>query len=752
MGQRFVGARALQLRLVLRSRPNPSCVRVLFLELNELELGDHSTDRCAPEVATRTFEDSVLDSCARWGGSALAVALMVEWARDESAQESEAPLILAVGNAVGRGVPTASRVTVASRGALSGLYSEGQVGGEVALRIAAFADAIVLNGTTSHGDAVLEIDAVGGARLHRIESIAGLGASETREKIKAHFGACSALYVGPGAERGLPFATLISGLDHASHVGRGGLGAAFARTGLKAVVLSGAPLDVERLGSESFEKMTGALVSSPRLRARAEGGTHELWSAFQVRGELRGKNFSEPVSGDTATALWRESRDAAGAKRGCPGCPTPCGWVVKGGEMDGPGVSKSGPRFGAALSLGPNLGFHRFGSAQKLFEACDELGIDAKEAGAVLALQMRANELGRLNAGPLWGAEADAEVAIQRMIEEPECASSGALGASALASKLGLESELFTIHGQAVRPDHDLASLLGQCVSANGADPMRTFPFATGDGLDRDRLAQMLSEVELPNGIETSGDPSGKGRLVWWHENFVAALDACGFCSFSGGSLVSDGVIELDVLARWLAPSELVMESAARSFIELGATVVGLRRELSARWGPSTAEVWPEWARASLDLPGVLDEYCAVRGLDERGGLGEVALRRMEQGQLYAFGIETLKAMDARREPAKEKAMPSECPVETIRGRVIVRSSGPLGERLGGDLELELELPVSVERILAELVEERPECRASVFRGERPLAAVYRGERLIAPSELVRAGDVLDLVVAVSGG
>jgi len=691
--------------------------------------------------------DPVLASCAEWGGSALAVALFVERARRDP-RETETPFVLAVGNAVRRGVPTAARVTVASRGALSGLYSEGQVGGDLALRLARFADAVVLTGKTAHPGAVLELGADGRAQLHSIESLVGRGASETRALLKERFGSVAAVYVGPGAESGIRFATLMSGLDHASHVGRGGLGVAFARTGLKAIVLSGAPLEAVRVTEDSRGSIMSALVSSPRLRARAEGGTHELWSAFQVRGELRGKNYSEELSGESAAQLWRESRDSAGERNGCPGCPTPCGYVVKTAD----GQDSSGPRFGAAWALGPNLGFEGLGSAQKLFELCDEIGIDAKETGSVLALLMRAKELGERDEGPGWGAEGAAVHAVNDMLASPDRASSGALGAPALARELALADELFSVHGQSARPDLDLASLLGQCVSSNGADPMRSFPFATGDGLDRKRLRRLLGELELPDGTEDGRDPRGVGRLVWWHENFVAAVDAAGFCSFSAGSLISDHVVELDELARWLAPPALAEGSSAEGFLNLGATVVGLRRELAAIWGAGRNEEWPEWTREALLRVGVLDEYREARGLDEDGALGERAREALESGRSYSFGVDALAARDAR-EPTSANEVVTEVELEVqILGRVSLRASGPLGERLGGRVELELMLPDSAEHVLSQLAERSPEVRATLFNGDQLLAAVYRDGRLVAPSAFVRSGEVLELVVAVSGG
>lgn len=723
--------------------PEPWPARVLSVDLTELERSGG-----APCVEGWAPGDPVLARLAAWGGSALAVALFVEEARRFMPQSPESiPLVLSVGNAVRRGVPTAARLTVASRGALTGRFSEGQIGGDCASRLARLADALVVRGRASRPGAVLEIDAAGGLQLHSMASLAGLPASETRRSLAERFGQAAALYVGPGGERGVRFATLISGLDRASHVGRGGLGAAFGRLGLKALVFSGPPIVLPSLADGPRSSIVAALVSSPRLRARAEGGTHELWSAFQARGELRGRNYSQELTSDDAERLWRESRDAASERHGCAGCPTPCGWVFERADRKQP----TGPRFGAALALGPNLGFDHLDPALGLFSACDEAGIDAKETGAVLALLMRARELGRLEDAPAWGEVGAAELVIARLLDGPSEARTGALGAAALARVLDLEGELFAVKGQSVRPDHDLASLLGQCVSSNGADPMRSFPFATADGLDGERIQELLAPVGLPTGAEDAEDPRGAGRLVWWHENFVAAVDASGFCSFSAGGLVSDGVAELDQLACWIAPPSQAPESSAETLLELGAAIVWLRRELAARWGAQEAEDRPGWARQKLELPGMLDEYRLARGLDAAGSPREEAARSLAAGELFAFGREQLQRADAAAPAVHEEAHQGDHGPRGP-GQVHVRGTGPLGDRLGGPIELRVELPASVGEVLAALVRLRPEVASSVLHDGRPLAAVYRDGERLGSGARVRPGDLLDLVVAVSGG
>ena len=124
----------------------------------------------------------------------------------------------------------------------------------------------------------------------------------------------------------------------------------------------------------------------------------------------------------------------------------------------------------------------------------------------------------------------------------------------------------------------------------------------------------------------------------------------------------------------------------------------------------------------------------------------------MKTGVLFAFGCSELASRDDQSVSSSKAAISSPADEATSLGQVKLRTSGPLGDRLGGSVELELALPARVETILQALSEERPEARAVLFSKDRAIAAVYRAEKLLAPAELIRAGDVLDIVVAVSGG
>ena len=137
---------------------------------------------------------------------------------------------------------------------------------------------------------------------------------------------------------------------------------------------------------------------------------------------------------------------------------------------------------------------------------------------------------------------------------------------------------------------------------------MRTFAFLLEGGVPRERAQKLLAPLELTGRGLDPADSAVKGRLVWWHENFVAGLDSTGFCAFSAAGVLADGVMELGELA-----SRLLGESAgaapAEELLARGASLCLLAREL-------TGAVVTPLDKALVDP---WDEYRALRGLDASG-------------------------------------------------------------------------------------------------------------------------------------
>ncbi|MFT5051026.1 MAG: aldehyde:ferredoxin oxidoreductase [Chlamydiales bacterium] len=674
-----------------------------------------------------------LQSIGNASGPALGLARFLDDSRPAPA------LVLCVGDSVRRGMPTAARASILAPSPLTGRMGEGQVGSDLGRRLATVADALVVRGRTDLEGALLHIGRDGLVELLSMGELRGADPVRTLELVHARLGECALLRCGSAGEHGIPFANLAAGGVAPSFVGRGGLGAAFGATGLKAIAISAAPV-----AAREDESLTAALLSSPRLRARGAGGTLELAHAFAARGDLRERGYSRPVESRVGADIAQDAERSGRERHGCKGCPTPCGWIFE--RSDG---KRQGAHFSAVYALGTNLGLAGLDDALHLLEVCDRLGIDAKEAGACLALLAQAVDDGRLTGEALFG-DRDAFVILLEQLALRK--GRGALlsdGAAVFARAHDLEARAYHAGGEAARPESSLAAVLGQCVSARGAEPMRTFPFLLGDGAQRARIAALLAPVPLPEHADDARNPAGKGRLVWWHENLVAALDVTGFCAFSAAGLLADGVLDLDQLARLVLPSARGAASTpGAALLEIGAQLVWLHHLWNERAGVSLDDR-PAWAAPDLALEGMLDEYRRWRGLDGQG-------RLTPEASLAWGAMPTPSAGSASGSPsgAALAATPAArtLPDAGTSAEVTLTGWGPLRAGLGASGRVQLSLPATVADALRAGAEAYPGAAPWLWRAEQPIPAVYRAGRRLDPADAVHAGDILELVVAVSGG
>ncbi len=655
--------------------------------------------------------DPALARLAGWGGGGLSIALLAQ------ADPARVPLVLAVGECVVRGLPTAARVSVASRSPLSGTLSEGLVGSDFGRRLAAVADAVRIRGQHAQAGAVLVIEADGRARIEIISEARGLSSLLTHGLIEARLGPCATLSIGAAGERGARIASLAAcssssaGGGPPHFVGRGGLGAVLAGLGLKAIAVRASANSAERAS-----ELTRALTSSPRLEERARGGTLELAQTLAARGEL-----GSAATGRAQADEFAQGANAArGHQHGCQGCPTPCGWVFK--RVGAPGQAA---RFGASQALSLQLGFSNFDSALALLARCDESGLDAKEVGAGLALVAEVEPQARGNPAVFteW---------LDLALRGKGPAAAVVDGVHALGLALGRATT--TVRRCSVRPDKNLASLLGQCVSARGTDPMRSFPFLAAESAGLSMLRELCAPLELPAGSEDPFSSVGKGRLVGWHEDLMLALDLGGFCAFSASALLADRLASLDALALWIAPRALAAEpefqrAPGRALLAAGAELARAQRELNARYGWTPADDVPSWARARLSESGMEPEYRAYRAAPA-----------------------SFEHRSARPVPQVAAGVLGASVAGSVRGRVHLRSFGTLGEALGPTCEVELLLPASALEVLRAAVTHFPTAAPSLLRDGNALPAIYRAGLRVEPEDRVLAEETLDLLMVIGGG
>jgi hypothetical protein len=261
----------------------------------------------------------------------------------------------------------------------------------------------------------------------------------------------------------------------------------------------------------------------------------------------------------------------------------------------------------------------------------------------------------------------------------------------------------------------------------------------------------MVAPLAVPDGALDPRDPVAKGRFVWWHENLMAAIDMTGFCAFSAAGLLADGLCSLDELAAWIAPRALSAAhgSPGRRLLAAGASLSILERALNQAWRRGDALRAPagelreraSWLGALWDHPGMWPEYARLRGLDASGAPAHETWERLADESILDVGLPLDDAQPNRA---------ADDPPERRPGRVTLRAAGPLARALGRQSTVDTALPAPLRDVL--LAASPKEAPIELVRGGALVAAAYRAERRLAPTDLVHDGDELDLVVALSGG
>ncbi|MEO0663514.1 MAG: hypothetical protein AAFZ87_18430, partial [Planctomycetota bacterium] len=278
----------------------------------------------------------------------------------------------------------------------------------------------------------------------------------------------------------------------------------------------------------------------------------------------------------------------------------------------------------------------------------------------------------------------------------------------------------------------DLAARVALVRGARGPEPLRALSlFGLGaSGVGEEGLAALVAPLPWTGGADPDVDA---GTLARWHECFAAAVDLTGFCAFSAGALVADGVLSVDELAEVVSPGTVHSGAAM-----LAAGARHLERHRSLRGAEIAAPDALRRAAASYDAAVALGPNVFLeRGLDpaasaaapptdggapSAGGQGPLVT-------LLAPGLlgERLRAAAGGAPPPTGE--PASAARFEVRAATVGGAVRALRDALGPGADHWL---------------------VSASGGTLP--AVVRGGRALSPSAAVAEGDLLELLLVVPGG
>ncbi len=542
------------------------------------------------------------------------------------AYDASNAVVFAVGPVTDSNIPGNSRICLATKSPLTGLFFDSTFGGRFpcTFKRTGF-DAMVITGQAPQP--VYLVLTPDGVQVKRADTLWGLLTLECVERLHALEGEdADVTCIGPAGEHLVRFAALAHYWKNRGAIaGRGGIGAVLGAKRVKAVVVSGTRkmslADPGTLNTLYKSTYSGMLTGT---KALSTFGTAFLVNPINTMGALGTKNLAtevfeaaEAISGERFKDLYWE-RDTT-----CLKCPVACGkdFHVNDGEFAG--TRWKMPEYESIFALGSMLENANAPSLIKANELCDQLGMDTISMGVTVAFVLECAEQGLLSPRDLgrelrWG---DYHAMLQLIADTAYRRGFGdqlAEGSWRLAQRLGGDARhyLYAVKGLEL-PAHSARALKGMSIG---------YATATRGGSHHDTRPTMQYRPEFDHTtIE------GKAEYAMRSQHYTAVGDSLVLCRFTGergfGMLLNENFA---TMLNGVTGFGLTMEDVER----IGERIINVERAFNVRegvsrkddqlpyrvmhepipFGPSKGRYCPP-----EELDRMLDEYYTLRGWTKDG-------------------------------------------------------------------------------------------------------------------------------------
>ena len=370
----------------------------------------------------------------------------------------ENKVIFLTGPVEGTMIPTASRIGLYAKSPLTNSFFHSSAGGHFApeLKFAGY-DGIIFEGRAAK-PVYLFIDD-GYVELRDASHLWGMDTNRVQLELFEELGsdAIQIAAIGPAGEKLVRFACVICGCRA---LGRGGLGAVLGSKNVKAVAVRGQGSvevpDMRRMKvflDEMFARFNANPATSEIL---PRYGTPVLVNANNTLGLFGYKNWQDEFFPD-ADGLSGDTMRKKIVKRdkSCFACPARCSKFSIVGSGPYEGVRNEGPEYEDIFSLGSMCGHNDIEVVAAAERLCDDLGVDAIEAGVAIAFAMECCERGLLNKNDTDGIDlrfgrADLIIPLVEKIalRDGRLGSLLAEGVKRASETIGNGSEYFAMHNK----------------------------------------------------------------------------------------------------------------------------------------------------------------------------------------------------------------------------------------------------------------------------------------------------------------
>jgi aldehyde:ferredoxin oxidoreductase len=484
-------------------------------------------------------------------------------------------LVIAPGLLAGTPITSGNRISCGAKSPMTNGIKEANCGGNLGLYLGRFGiKAIVIEGVPSDGNAYVLRVGKDGSSLMAMNELRGAGTYRTDQMLRAKFGKdVGVLCIGPAGENRLKMAAIASSDPNGElrFAARGGLGAVMGSKGIKAVVVDRTLQQPVYHDRQTFMDRVRAIHAhfnnDPKIKqVNQKTGTATIVKAVNAMGALPTCNFRrgaidgvEGISGEKMyeTIVKRGGEGRVGVS--CmDGCLIKCNNIYP--DASGKKICST-LQFENIALLGSNLGFTDLDPVAQLNHECNDIGVDAIEAGAVLGVAIDMG-LGR------WG---DLDGCMALMKEIRNNTTIGKVlghGVQVTGEVLG-SRRIPAAKGQSF-PGYDPRALKGNGVTY-AMSPM---------GADHTAGNCFGSRGEVnPLGGERQGELSKSLQFK------MCTLDSLGFCIFARPPLFKDPG-SLSTLVNALLGTDLSVDQV---WGIMGVDTVRNEREFNVRAGLSPA-------------------------------------------------------------------------------------------------------------------------------------------------------------------
>ena len=317
-------------------------------------------------------------------------------------------------------------------------------------------------------------------------------------------------------------------------------------------------------------------------------------------------------------------------QRACYCCPVACTQMLE--VKDGPykGEAADKVEFGHYTNMGPLIGIFDYPQLFHISNIANRMGFDCIAFGWIVAMMMECYQRGIITKEDTGGLElnwGDVKL-IEDLIKKISYREGiGALLADSMPMILDTlppEAREYGFHtkGQSFTYNCEkaIAMSLASSVATRGADHLKGHPFAAMIGLED--MLKMIFGDDLPDGMLDGDSPVGKGRVVWWSENYKSFMDSLGVCFVPVVSVdvFGDPIMLFKELGEIY---EAVTGRSAEHAFEASERIYQLEKSFNALLGITRKDDIRTGTRRGLKdpihEPGMLDEYYWYRGCTEDG-------------------------------------------------------------------------------------------------------------------------------------